>query len=625
MLAGIGKEPFDSKKWIFEIKYDGYRALALMENGNVNLISRNNISFNKLFSPIVLELKKINLTVILDGEVVVEDKKGNSDFQLLQNYQNTGKGDLKYYVFDILNLNGEDTKSLTLLERKELLKLLIQKFKLPHIIYSEHISEKGKSFYKIAVKHNLEGIIAKRSTSQYHSGKRSKEWLKIKIIQEEEAIIAGITAPKGSRKYFGSLLLGAFKNGKLKYTGNCGTGFSDQTLNDLYIKLQPYFTENSPFDESIRSRNKVQWIKPKLICQVKFTEWTNEGIMRHPVYLGLRIDKKTNEIMLPTKNKVSVKKIKANPKTHEKQKKIKSEKDEKIGKVIVHLTNQEKLYFPKDKITKGDIVSYYKEIAPLMLPYLIDRPQSMNRFPNGINGPSFFQKDVDIDKVPEWIKTERIFSESTKEYIDYLICNDTATLVFMANLGCIEINPWNSQLKKIHNPDWVVIDLDPEKIAFKEVVRTALEIKKLLDELETDCYCKTSGASGLHIYIPLAQKYDYDIAKTFAQVISQKIFSRIPAITSVERSPAKRQKKVYLDFLQNRRGQTLAAPYSVRPKPGATVSTPLEWEEVNEKLDPTSFTIKTTFKRLEKKGDLWKPVIGKGVDLNKILVKLNKE
>jgi bifunctional non-homologous end joining protein LigD len=296
-----------------------------------------------------------------------------------------------------------------------------------------------------------------------------------------------------------------------------------------------------------------------------------------------------------------------------------------VKKKVVQLTNQDKIYFPKDNITKGDVVSYYKEIATVILPYLKDRPQSMHRFPNGIKGTAFFQKDVDKSKVPDWIQTIPIFSESTKKNVEYLICNDQETLMFMANLGCIEINPWNSRVQTLDNPDWVAIDLDPEKINFKEVVTTAIEIKKFLDELEVESYCKTSGASGLHIYIPLARKYEYEIARGFAQLIAQNVFERNPSVTSLLRSPAKRQKKVYLDFLQNSKGQTLAAPYSIRPKPGATVSTPLEWKELNDKLDPSNFTIKNIFKRLEKKGDLWKPVLGKGIDLHKILKKLNKE
>lgn len=304
------------------------------------------------------------------------------------------------------------------------------------------------------------------------------------------------------------------------------------------------------------------------------------------------------------------------------KKKAAKKKPTKAGKIEVALTNQDKLYWPKEGITKGDLVNYYKDIAPVMLAYLKDRPESLHRFPNGIKDGGFFQKDMNTDQIPEWLVTEKVYSESNKEYIDYLICNNKETLLYMANLGCIEINPWNSRVQTPENPDWVVIDLDPEDIPFIEVVNAARATKKFFDSLDIDCYCKTSGATGLHIYVPLGAKYDYEIAKTFAQVTAQHVNEMLPHTTSVLRMPSKRKNKVYLDFLQNRRGQTLAAPYSVRPKPGATVSTPLDWSEVNAKLDPTKFTIKTIFKRLDKKGDLWKPVIGKGVDLLKVMKKL---
>lgn len=300
---------------------------------------------------------------------------------------------------------------------------------------------------------------------------------------------------------------------------------------------------------------------------------------------------------------------------------IKKDFDLKVGKATLHLTNQNKIYFPDNGITKGDLVSYYNEIATVMLPYLRNRPQSMNRFPNGITGLSFYQKDVDADKIPSWVKTEKIFSKSNNEYIDYLICNDRATLIYMANLGCIEINPWNSQISRLENPDWMIIDLDPEKIAFKEVVKTAVATKELLDELEVESFCKTSGATGLHIYIPLAAKYDYETVRNFAHLLAREVHRKTPSTTSIERNPAKRQHKVYIDYLQNSKGQTLAAPYSVRPKTGATISTPLTWKEVNEKLDPSKFTIKNIISRLDKKGDLWKPVIGKGLNLELALDK----
>lgn len=307
------------------------------------------------------------------------------------------------------------------------------------------------------------------------------------------------------------------------------------------------------------------------------------------------------------------------------KKTVKVDKDVKIGGATLHLTNQQKIYWPEEGITKGELVDYYEKIEPVLLPYLKDRPQSMRRHPNGINAPDFFQKDIDVEKVPSWLTTKRIYSKSNKEYIDYLICNNKATLVYMANLGCIEINPWNSRISKPDNPDWIVIDLDPENIPFSEVIKTAVTLRKILEGLEIDSYPKTSGSRGMHIYIPLAAKYEYEIARTFGQLIAQTVHDKIPEITSIVRSPSKRQKKVYLDYLQNSKGQTLAAPYSVRPKPGAKVSTPLAWSEVNAKLDPANYTIKTIFKRLDKKGDLWLPVLKKRVNIATIMRRIQKE
>lgn len=314
--------------------------------------------------------------------------------------------------------------------------------------------------------------------------------------------------------------------------------------------------------------------------------------------------------------------MKTNEKKSTAKKETENDYDLKVGKTTLHLTNQNKVYFPDDGITKGEIINYYNEVADLILPYLKDRPQSMNRFPNGINGPSFYQKDLDLDKVPAWLKTKSLYSESNDADIDYLICNDKATLLYMANLGCIEINPWNSTIKKVDNPDWIVIDIDPAKEEFNEVVRTALVVKEVMDELNTDCYCKTSGSTGLHVYIPLGAKYDYDTVKIFAELVAQEVQSRLPETTTLERSIKKRNNKIYVDFLQNRKGQTLAAPYSVRPKPGATVSTPLEWHEVNGNLSPSQFTIFNVMDRFRKKGDLWKSVLGKGADIKSILKKM---
>lgn len=619
MLAELKEEPFDDPDWVYEIKYDGYRALAACNGDDgVDLYSRNLLSFNKDFEPVVQHLKGIGHSCILDGEVVIEDDNGRSSFQLLQNNRDNPKGVLKYYVFDLLQLDGNDLTGLPLLERKELLKMLLAKAKLTNVYYSDHVVEKGVKFFELAIKKGLEGIIAKNGSSLYRVNKRSSDWVKIKITKEQEVVIAGITEPKGGRSHFGSLLLGVYNRGEFEYVGKCGTGFDEKALAELYGKFKPLFTNKSPFKQKVSVPNKVQWLKPKLVCQVKFTEWTNEGSMRHPVFLGLRKDKKAEEVKreIPQQMKsIAKQKIETNQAPGGGT----SDSDLKVGKQILKLTNQQKIYWPEEKITKGDLISYYDKISDFILPYLKDRPQSLHRFPNGIKDAGFYQKDIDKDKVPEWLRTEKVFSESNSKYIDYLICNDKATLLYMANLGCIEMHPWNSRIKTPENPDWLVIDLDPEDIAFKEVVKAAIETRKFLESLEVESYCKTSGSTGLHIYVPLAAKYDYEIAKNFAQVVATHVNEILPATTSILRMPAKRKKRVYLDFLQNRRGQTLAAPYSVRPRPGATVSTPLLWEEVTARLDVSKFTIRSIFKRLDKLGDIWKPVLGKPANLDKAI------
>jgi bifunctional non-homologous end joining protein LigD len=634
MLAELKDKPFDNDEWVFEIKYDGYRTLALINKDKTELYSRNLISFNENFGEITVALSKIKDSVLLDGEVVAEAENGRSDFQKLQNYQRNREGHLKYFVFDILHLNGYDLTSLPLLDRKNILKDFLAENPVDGIIFSDHFDGSGIDFFEQAKTIDLEGIIAKKKDSIYLPGSRSGNWFKIKTHKQQEAVITGITEPQGGRKHFGSLLLAVYEDGKLVYSGNCGTGFNQKTLDELYRKFKPLFTEQSPFRERIKATTEIQWIKPKLVCEVKFSEWTKDGIMRHPVFLGLRIDKSPTEVKREIPKPVStVKKSEVNSKNKSDLKTKTNKKSEadvnsqaellKIGKVTLQLTNQDKLYWQDEKITKGELVQYYREIAPIMLPYLNDRPQSMHRFPNGIRHSGFFQKDVDVKKSPDWLHTEKIYSESTDEYINYLICNDAATLVYMANLGCIEINPWNSKYQTPENPDWIVIDFDPEEIRFTEVVKAANVVREIFEELGVQSYCKTSGATGLHVYVPLAGKYDYDIVKTFAELIATTANRRLPETTSIMRSPSKRKGKVYLDFLQNRRGQTLAAPYSVRPKPGATVSTPLEWDEVNSKLIPAAFTMKNILKRIEKKGDLWKPVIGKGIDIRTALKKLN--
>ncbi len=613
MLAELTNDVFSNDDWIFEIKWDGYRAVAEIEEGEVNLHSRNNISFNQKYFPIVETLKAFDTNIILDGEVVIVDDFGKSSFQLLQNYQKSGKGKLAYYVFDILHLNGYDLTNLPLIKRKEILKQILPD-DLKNIRFSDHIVGDGENFYKVAVERGLEGILAKRINSKYQLGKRSKDWLKIKTRKRQEAVICGFTQPKGSRDKFGSLVIGVYDEGELIYIGQAGTGFTDQSLKDIYSKLKPFITDKSPFKKKIETNTPVTWVKPKYICDVEFMEWTEEGLMRAPVFMGLKEDKNLDDVIKeesPDEN--GDEELITNKST--------MDKEIKIGGKKLKLTNLNKIYFPDEGYTKGDLIEYYKNVSQYILPYLKGRPESLNRHPNGINGESFYQKDVKTQP-PDWVHVEKIYSEHNEKDINYLVCNDEATLIYLANLGCIEINPWFSRVENLDNPDYLVIDLDPEDISFDKVVEAAIAVKEVLDAAGAKSYCKTSGATGLHIYVPLAAKYNYDVARDFAHLVAQFAHHKVRAFTSLERSPSKRQKKVYLDFLQNRPGQTLAAPYSVRPRLGAPVATPLKWEEVKIGLDPKNYTIKNTLERLGKIGDIFKDVLGKGIDIGKCISKL---
>ena len=439
--------------------------------------------------------------------------------------------------------------------------------------------------------------MAKRSTSRYQAGKRSREWLKIKTRQQQEAIICGFTQPRGSRNNFGALVLGAFDGGELTYIGHSGGGFDEQSLAGIHQQLASLVQPECPFRTVPKTNMPVQWVKPVVVCEVAFSEWTDEGIMRQPIFLGLREDKEAASVVrerseaLPSGIGAVEIPSKENP----------AEKELTVGGRRIKLTNLDKVFWAEEKYTKGDVIDYYRKVAGYILPYLIDRPESLYRTPHGIEGDGFFQKDVG-ELPPDWVRTEDIFSESNQKMITYLVCQDEATLIYMANLGCIEINPWLSRLQKLDYPDYLVIDLDPEDIAFDKVVEAALAVKEVLDRAGAKGYPKTSGATGMHIYVPLEARYSYDTATKFARLLATIANNLVPQFTSLERSPSKRQKKVYLDYLQNVRGQTLAAPYSLRPQPGATVSTPLTWDEVKPGLDPRAFTIRTIVRPTGKGG-----------------------
>lgn len=623
MLATLTDKGFDDKDWLFEIKWDGYRSLAFVNKGKVELLSRKNISFNKKFGPVVEGLKDIDADLVLDGEIIAVNDQGKGDFQLLQQWQKTGQGHLVYYVFDILWINGGNVMALPLVERKELLQNILPENDV--IRYSDHIVGDGKAFYEEAMHQGLEGIMAKKADSTYSPGIRTKQWLKVKTHKQQEAIICGFTEPRNSRKYFGALILGVYEKGELKYVGHTGTGFTEKGQADVYKKMKSLVTKKCPFPIKPKTNMPCTWVKPKLVCEIKFGEWTQEKIMRIPVFLGIREDKNPRDVkreepmpLKKTKSKKKAAPAPAEPLLNESEKKQVLTVDNKE----LTFTNLDKFYWPKEKITKRDMINYYHSVAPYMLPYLKDRPQSLNRNPDGITKPGFYQKDV-TDKAPDWATTHPYTTESDGKKKQYLVCTDEASLLYMANLGCIEINPWLSTIHNPDNPDWCVIDLDPGKISFDKVIEAAQVVKQVLDDLRVKSWCKTSGSTGLHIYIPLAAKYSYDQSRQLAELLVTQVHHEIPSFTSLERSPAKRKTKIYLDYLQNRTVQTIAAPYSLRPKPGATVSTPLHWEEVKKGLSMHDFTIDTIHGRLKEMGDIWKPVMGAAINLEKVLEKMS--
>lgn len=617
MAASLVDKAFNREGWFFEVKWDGYRAIAHIKSNNVKLYSRNNISFKELFSSVMDSLRKLPGEIILDGEIVALDKNGKSAFQLLQNYVRTGEGKLMYYVFDIVYYNGYDLTSLPLRSRKEILKTIVPP--LPVVRISDHIESEGISFFGAASNSGIEGIIAKDPESPYRSGVRSREWLKIKALLSEEVLICGFTKPKGIRPYFGALILGRYQKEKLIFKGLVGTGFDEEMLADLYNKLAPLVISTPHFELPARIYSEPVWVKPLLVGEVKFTEWTEEGYMREPVFLGLRFDKDPAEVVELEADKIEreVPIVDSRGQQGTQEKVIAKEAVITVQGKQLKLTNLGKVYWPQEGYTKGDLLAYYKSISSVLLKYLKDRPQSLHRFPDGIAGKSFYHKDAG-DIAPQWMETFLSAAESEGP-IRYLLCQDEASLLYIVNLGCIEINPGNSRQHSINYPDYIVFDLDPVEIPFDAVIEAAQAMHFFLDSIGAPNFCKTSGATGLHIYVPAAARYSYEQVVEFARLVSIFVTRNLPETTSIERMPYKREGKVYIDYLQNRRAQTMVAPYSVRPRPGAPISTPLVWDEVKKGLDPRDFTIKNIISRLKEKGDVWEGILGKGIDMTECL------
>jgi len=645
MLATLVDKPFDDDSWSFEIKWDGYRALALLNRGQVDLKSRNEKSFNEKFYSVLNELKEWNLNAVVDGEIAVTTQKGISNFGALQNWRSEADGLLVFYVFDLLWLEGKDLTKLPLTERRSLLRALIPE-KSEVIRFSENFEGQGTEVFQAAMGLGLEGIIAKRNDSFYRPGERSSEWLKIKAHKRQEVVIGGYTQNEGSKKPFSSLLVGVFEGDQLKYTGKIGTGFNLKTQRAMLEQFQSLVRDTNPFSTvpDINSPSRFRpdppkatatWLEPKLVCEVSFTEMTADEVMRHPSFEGMRADKNASDVVLekerntatltetPTVRSSRNILVPAGP--TERKTLLNPTDASQVRRIDGHdlkLTNLDKLYWPEDNIAKRDLLNYYYQVAPYILPYLKDRPQSLNRHPNGIHGKQFYQKDVK-GKVPEWIHTFAYYSDADQREKEFFVCDDEASLLYLVSLGCIEISPWSSRTADPDKPDWCVIDLDPDHNSFEDVIAVAQAFHKLLDRIGVPSCCKTSGSTGLHIYIPLGAKYTYEQSKEFARALVTIVHAEIPEITSIERRVADRQGKMYLDFLQNRPQATIAAPYCVRPKPGAPVSMPLHWDEVKKGLHIGDFTIANAMGRIKSVGDIFELVLGEGINLEETLEMLD--
>ncbi|MCQ6958417.1 DNA ligase D [Mucilaginibacter aquariorum] len=647
MKATLVREPFDDPGWLYEIKWDGYRALAVVENNQAELISRNNISFDQ-FHPITDALGKWNANTIIDGEIVVLNADGKSDFSAIQNWQRRKDGQLVYNVFDILWYEGRDLRELPLTERKAILEAVLPADET--IKLSKAFDVNGIEFFQAAEKAGIEGIMAKKADSAYTAGDRSKEWLKVKVERRQEVVIGAFTRNAGTEKLFSALAIGVYEKGVLRYIGKVGTGWSEKKQKEMMAQFEPLITEVCPFDvepdvdepSQFRPRRlgaKPFWLKPELVCEVNIAEITSDGKVRQASFKGMRSDKNPKDVIIevPADTTATVAKMDETSeliitKTNRKKamnKTIKPEasfldpeKDSQTVKVNgcpLTFNHLSKVYWPEDGITKRDMFNYYDQVAEYMVPYLKDRPMSLNRFPNGIHGPSFYQKNVK-DKVPDCMATMPHTNDKGEEK-EYLVATNKASLLWMVSLGCIEINPWFSRVQSPGNPDFCVIDLDPDKQHFDQVISAAQEVKRVLDTIGVTAYPKTSGSTGMHIYIPLGAKYTYDQSQLFAKIIVSLVHKQIPEYTSLERMVKNRGGKMYLDFLQNRPDATIAGVYSLRPKPGATVSMPLTWDEVKPGLTMKDFTIHNAIQRLKETGDLFKGVLGEGIDLMAVIQK----
>ncbi|HEX9705379.1 MAG TPA: DNA ligase D [Gemmatimonadales bacterium] len=619
MLAETAERPFTKKGWVFEIKLDGYRVRAARDDGKARILSRNNNELTAAFPELVRPIEALPYDgLILDGEVVVLDDNGRPSFQRLQNRARISGAQARrasienpatLYVFDLIAVLGFDLRPLPLVKRKALLQKILPE--VGPLRYLEHFETDGEALYEQAVGLGLEGIVAKKADSPYKSG-RSANWLKIRADRTDDFVVVGYTRPQGSRGGFGALHLGIYDGGKLVYAGRAGTGFTDAELKRIAAELERLRRPTPPFEGPGPKGEEHVWVEPQLVAEVRFKEWTDEGLLRQPVFVRFRDDKRAEECVKRVEKKSEIE----FPEPRESAAPVPSVAE-------VKFTNLDKIFWPEDGYTKGDLIEYYRAIAPWMLAYLKDRPLVMTRYPDGIHGKSFFQKDAP-QYAQQFVRTITIWSEDSQRELDYFVCDTEASLLYIANLAALVLHIWSSRVDALETPDWCILDLDPKEAPFTHVIEVAKTLKALCDEIGLPAYVKTSGSTGLHVLIPLGRQCTYEQSRQLGGLLGRVVANELPEIATITRQVQKRGGRVYLDYVQNGHGRLIVAPFSARPLPGGPVSMPLEWREVTPKLDIRKFTIKNAPARMTKLGrDPLLPVLEEKPDLVGALERLH--
>ena len=649
MLATLETRPFSRAGWVFEIKYDGVRVIAEKRGETVRMLGRSGEDITARYPEIAAGVAALKMeSAVLDGEIVAHDDWGRPSFARLQKRMLLNRPrdialmmtrvPVRAVFFDCLALEGHDLRGLPLVARKELLARVLPPAGI--VQASDHVEEQGAAFFEAASEMGLEGIIGKRAASPY-VGKRSSDWIKIKCQKRQEFVIGGWAEPRGSGRRFGALLVGVYEGDTLRFVTRVGGGFDDAAQDRIWAQLQPLIREKAPFDDTAPRGRENHWVEPKLVCEVRFTEWTADGGLRHPIFLGMRTDVKPQDVHREgagaeiegaaaeesdAGNGAGDDEAPDAPPAARAARRPSGDSARRASTRPanpvprdVKLSNLRKVFWPDDGYTKGDLIAYYEAIAPHMLPYLKDRPAVLTRFPDGIKGKSFFQKDAPVF-VPDWMRLESVYSKDSERDIQFFVIDDVESLRYVANLGTIPIHMWSSRSGSLEQPDWMVLDLDPKGAPFAHVVEVARALYKILEELELPSCIKTSGATGLHILIPLGRKYTHEESKTFARLLAMLTQQARPTISTLARPLHARGGKVYVDWGQNGHGVTIVAPYSLRPLPGAPASCPLRWSEVNARLDPARHTLKTLPARAAKLDDPLASVLGKGIDMGKAIV-----